>query len=207
MNKEKILVSRDDAAINTHQQALGNMLPRYQQLVRLYLDLKLDKHSKSIPDIIKNAYTECRMQVQRGLPPALKDTDAVETILLNGEKEFFSLLTEMRKAGELVYQDSFRLTGFDKVDINQASLDQFVEQHSIWLTDLRGKELLEKVVDALNEFQKYSVKTYSPGADLVLAATNGGICLNGKWHLCDRDKQGNLNLNMKILALFESNRK
>lgn len=205
MNNEKFLVNRDDATINAHKKRLEDLQPRYQQLIRMYFDLKLDAHSRSIPEIIKNAFMECREQVRKGLPPALKDTDAVETITLNGEKDLFVLLGAMRKNGDLDYLKSFNLTKSGDIEINQESLLQFENQHSLWLTDLKGKELLENVVEALNDFQKYSEKSYI-NANLVVTEIDGGVRLNAKWRLCNRDKNGDLTLNLEALAMFERTR-
>lgn len=205
MKSEKFLVKRDDDAINGHKKKLNELLPKYQQLVSMYHNLKLDNHSQSLPDIIKNAFTECREQVRRGLPPALRDTDAVETITLNGEKEFLGFLNDMRKSGDISYLKSFNLKKSGDVEINQESIEQFVNEHSIWLADLKGKEVLDRVIEALNEFEIYSQANYR-GISLVNTAYDGGIQLNAKWRLCNRDKTGKLVLDLNLLASFESTR-
>lgn len=206
MKNEKVLVKRDNDAINAHKKKLDELLPKYQRLINMYHNLKLDNHSKSLPEIIKNAFSECREQVRRGLPAALKDTDAVETITLGGEKEFLGFLNDMRKSGDISYLKSFNLKKSGDVEINQESIEQFVNEHSIWLTDLKGKEVLDKVIEALNEFESYSQANYR-GISLVNTAFDGGIQLNAKWRLCNRDKTGKLVLDLNTLAGFESTRK
>lgn len=205
MTIEKICVSRNDAAIESHKKKLAEVLPRIQKLVDLYNELKLVEHSRSLPEIIKNAFMQCRQTVQAGLPPALKETNAVETILLAGEEYFFSLVAEMRRNGDLGMINSFTLKA-GKVEINQDSLKKFEEENSIFLQDLRAKELLEMVVKAINDWEQYSQKNYRPGASLVLPAQDGGFQLNPQWRLAEKGKDGRLVLDLNLLAVFESGR-
>lgn len=206
MNTEKICISRKDDVIEGHKKRLDQILPKFQILVNHYNELQLKEHSRSLPEIIKNAFIQCRHTVQAGLPPALAQTNAVETILLQGEERFFALLAEMRKAGDLDLIQSFTLTKLGTVEINQESVKAFEEEHSIFLKDLKAKELLERVVSALNDWEDYSEKNYRPGATLVLPAFGGGMQLNSGWHICNRDKNGKLVLNLSLLGLFERGR-
>jgi hypothetical protein len=207
MKNEKVCIYRDDAAIISHRKRLEYLLPLYQELIRLYFGLKLSRHSRVIPLIVKNAFQEVREQVRRNLPPSLRNGKDSEEMKLDGEESFFAFMAKMRKEGNLDNPECFSITGSGDVEINQQALSQFEEQHSIWIVDLKGKELLEKVIQALNDFEEYSSRTYK-GISLVSVAFDGGIFLNPKWRLCDRDKRsGKLALNLNTLAVFESNRK
>lgn len=207
MKNEKVCIYRDDVAITAHRKRLEYLLPLYQELIRLYFGLKLSHHSRVIPLIVKIAFQEVREQVRRNLPPSLRNGKDSEEMMLDGEERFFAFLAKMRKEGNLDNQESFIITGSGEVEINQQALSHFEEQHSISLVDLKGKEKLDKLVEALNDFEEYSSRTYK-GISLVSVAFDGGIVLNPKWRLCDRDKRsGKLVLNLNTLAGFESTRK
>jgi hypothetical protein len=206
MTTEKICVSRDHEAIESHKRRLNQVLTKLQKLVDMYLGLGLLEHSRSLPDIVKNTYVKCREAVQAGLSPALRNTNAAENILLNGEAEFFGFLTEMRKSGELDHILSFTLTRSGTVEINPAAVKQYEDEHSIFLQDMKAKLLLEQVVASINAWEEYSAKNYLEGATLILPAMNGGYQLNDRWHLCNRDENGSLVLNLSLLGLFERGR-
>lgn len=207
MKNEKILVSRDDAAINALKKSLADQLPKYHQLVRMYLSLKLDAHSRAIPLIVRNALNEVREQVVRNLPPSLRNNKKdVEEQKLPGEDAFFAFLGTLKKEGILDNQDYFTITGLGDVEINQAKLQQFETEHTISVAEVKALELLEKVVASLDEWEKYSRRTYLSGANLVLPVHGESVCLNPRWHLANRDQQGNLTLNLEMLKIFEANR-
>lgn len=207
MKNEKVCIYRDDAAIISHRKRLEHLLPLYRELVRLYFGLKLSRHSRVIPLIVKNTFQEVREQVRRNLPPSLRNGKDSEEMKLDGEESFFAFMDKMRKEGNLDNQESFSITSSGEVEINQQALSHFEEQHSISLVDLKGKEKLDKVVEAINDFEEYSSRTYN-GVSLVSATFDGGIALNGKWRLCDRDKKsGKLTLNLNLLKGLEASRK
>lgn len=205
MEKEKILISRDTAVINEHRRILENLLPKYQQLIRLYFDLKLDKYSSSIPDIIRFAYSEIRETLRKTLPPSLQNTTDADRMTLPGEEHFLNYLKVMRKNGELGNAASYRINPDRSVEIDQEKLLLFEEEHSIWVADVRGKQLLELVIQAIENFEEYSKKAYR-GVSLVNANSDGSCQLNPIMKLCDQDKKGKLTLNLKTLASFERTR-
>ncbi len=206
MKNEKICIYRDDTAIISHRKRLEYLLPLYQELIRLYFQLKLTRHSRVIPLIVKNAFQEVREQVRHNLPPSLQNGKDSEEMKLDGEESFFAFMAKMRKEGNLDNQESFSITSSGAVEINQQALSHFEEQHSIKLTDMKGKEKLDRLIEALNDFEEYAQKTYK-GISLVSVGIDGGIALNPKWRLCDRDKKsGKLILDLNTLAGFESTR-
>jgi len=207
MKNERVLIKRDDQVIHEHKKRLEELLPKFQQLIRLYFALPLDRHSRVIPVITRNAYQEIKEQLRANLPPSLRNKEDVEQMTLPGEASFLDCLRSMRKAGDLVHEGCFRITPGGEVEIDKEMLIKFEEEHSISVADLTGLEILERLVSSLNEFEAYSNKAYR-GISLVSVGIDGGIALNPKWRLCDRDKKsGKLILNLNTLAGFESTRK
>lgn len=207
MKNERVLIKRDDQVINEHKKRLEELLPKFQQLIRLYFALPLDRHSRMIPAITRNAYLEIKEQLRANLPPSLRNKEDVEQMTLPGEVAFLECLKSMRKAGDLMRQGCFRITPGGEVEIDKEMLIKFEEEQSIWIADLEGRVKLDKVVEALNDFEEYAQKNYT-GISLVSVGIDGGIALNPKWRLCDRDKKsGKLILDLNALAIFESTRK
>lgn len=206
MKNEKTLIYRDDQVIHEHKKRLEELLPKYQQLIRLYFALPLDRHSRVIPVITRNAYQEIKEQLRANLPPSLRDREDIEKMNMPGEAVFLDCLLSMRKAGDLVREGCFRITPGGEVEIDKEMLIKFEEEHSISVADPEGKMKLDKVVEALNDFEEYAQKTYS-GISLMSVGFDGSLAFNPRWRMCDRDqKSGKLVLNLNTLALFETTR-
>ena len=146
MKNEKVCIYRNDAAISAHRKRLEYLLPLYQELIRLYFGLKLSRHSRVIPLIVRNAFQEVREQVSRNLPPSLRNGKDSEEMKLDGEESFFAFLAKMRKEGNLDNPECFSITSSGEVEINQQALSHFEEQHSISLADMKGKEKLDRLI-------------------------------------------------------------